>query len=338
MIKLIPNKRLVSGIKPTGDLTLGNYIGVLKPLLYLQQNLKNFDFYLFIADLHALTFYQEPQTLKQQIKKIAALYLATGLDPEKINLFVQSEVTQNTYLGYLLECNSYFSELQRMIQYKEKSKINAEGIRTSLFTYPTLMAADILIYDANLVPIGKDQKQHLELTKNLATRFNNLYGNTFVVPEPFFNPLGSKIKSLQNPLKKMSKSDTENPKSYILLLDDPQIIKSKIAQTVTDSQKIIKYDPENKPGISNLLTIYASLKQISIFESEKLFQKSNYKELKNKVGEEIINFVVPLQQKFYQLINSAKLDDILNKGAQKASLIAEKKIQQVRKKLGISRF
>jgi tryptophanyl-tRNA synthetase len=328
----------VSGIKPTGDLTLGNYIGILQPLLYLQQNLKHFDFYLFIADLHALTFYQEPQKLKIQIKKIAALYLAAGLNHDKINLFVQSEVTQHAYLSYILECTSYFSELKRMIQYKEKSKINLEGIRTSLFTYPTLMAADILIYDANLVPIGQDQKQHLELTKKLATRFNNLYGNIFIVPKPFFNPLGSKIKSLQNPLQKMSKSDNEDPKSYILLLDDPKIIKSKIAKTVTDSQKIIKYDPESQPGISNLLTIYASLKQISILESAKVFQKSNYKELKDKVSEEIINFVVPLQQKFYQLMNSAKLDDVLNQGAQKASLIAEKKIKQVQQKLGISRF
>ncbi|MBS2126500.1 tryptophan--tRNA ligase ['Fragaria x ananassa' phyllody phytoplasma] len=331
-------KKLVAGIKPTGNLTLGNYIGVLQPLLDLQKKLKNFDFYLFIADLHALTFYQDPQKLKKKIKEVAALYLATGLDVDKINLFIQSEVIEHSYLGYLLECQSYFNELQRMIQYKEKSKINPDGIRTSLFTYPTLMAADILIYDANLVAIGKDQKQHLELTQNLATRFNNLYGNTFTIPKAFFNPLGGKIKSLQNPLKKMSKSDINNNKNYILLLDKPEIIKKKIDQAVTDSERVIKYDPQNKPGISNLLNIYASLKQISIFESEKKFQLLSYKNLKNKVYEAIMNIVIPLQQKFYHFIDSPQLDLILNQGAQKARFIAIQKIKEVQKKLGISRF
>ncbi|WP_434062265.1 tryptophan--tRNA ligase [Candidatus Phytoplasma solani] len=331
-------KRLVSGIKPTGELTLGNYIGVLQPLLFLQKYLKNFDFYLFIADLHALTFYQEPVQLKKQIKKVAALYLAAGLEPEKINLFVQSEIIEHSYLGYLLECNSYFNELQRMIQYKEKSKKNNDSIRTSLFTYPTLMAADILIYDANLVPIGQDQKQHLELTKTLAIRFNNLYGNTFIVPEAFFNPLGTKIKSLQNPLKKMSKSKTENDKNYILLLDEPKEIKKKIMSAMTDSETIIKYDPENKPSISNLLTIYASLKKVSMQESEKIFQLSSYKNLKDKVYEVIIEFIVPLQRKFYQLIDSPQLNAILDEGAKKARFIAAYKIKEVQKKLGIARF
>ncbi|AGL90256.1 Tryptophanyl-tRNA synthetase [Candidatus Phytoplasma australiense] len=331
-------KRLVSGIKPTGDLTLGNYIGVLQPLLFLQKNLKNFDFYLFIADLHALTFYQEPSQLKKQIKKVAALYLASGLDPKKINLFIQSEIIEHSYLGYLLECNSYFNELQRMIQYKEKSKQNSNGMRTSLFTYPTLMAADILIYDANIVPIGQDQKQHLELTKTLATRFNHLYGNTFTIPEAFFNPLGTKIKGLQKPLKKMSKSETENDKNYILLLDEPEIIKKKIMAAVTDSDTFIKYDPENKPSISNLLTIYSALKKISIRESEKIFQSSSYKYLKDKIYEAVIEFIIPLQKKFYHLIDNPKLDEILNEGAKKARLIADAKIKEVQNKIGIMRF
>ncbi|CCP88353.1 Tryptophan--tRNA ligase [Candidatus Phytoplasma solani] len=334
---MIQKKRLVSGIKPTADLTLGNYIGVLQPLLQLQKNFKNFEFYLFIADLHALTFYQEPEKLKREIKKVAALYLASGLEPDKINLFVQSEIIEHPYLGYLLECNAYFGELQRMIQYKEKSQQNNDAIRTSLFTYPTLMAADILIYDANLVPIGQDQKQHLELTKKIAIRFNRLYGDTFTVPEPFFNSLGTKIKALQNPLKKMSKSDNENNKNYILLLDDPKTIKKKIAQAVTDSEKIIKYDPQNKPSISNFLTIYASLRQASVLEVEKEFQSSSYKDLKDKVYESIIEFIIPLQQKFYQLIDSPQLDIILQAGATKARLIASEKIKKVQKKLGIAR-
>jgi len=329
-------KHLVSGIKPTGQLTLGNYIGAIKQFVALQDELEDTKMFIFIADLHAITTPQERQTLKKNIKSIAALYMACGLDPEKVNLFVQSEVPEHAQLGYVMESTAYIGEMERMTQYKDKKQKQTEGVRTSLLTYPALMAADILLYDADIVPIGDDQKQHLELTRNLAQRFNHLYGETFVVPEGFFPKTGARIKSLTEPTKKMDKS-ADNPKSYILLLDDLNRIKNKIKSAVTDSDAVIKYDVENKPGISNLLTIYASLTNQEIDTIVDKYKDSNYQTFKSDLADIVVDAIRPIQEKYHQIINSKALDEALNKGRDEASYIARKKLTKVYRRLGLER-
>lgn len=330
-------KRLVSGIKPTGQLTLGNYIGALRQFVKLQDELEDTEFFIFIADLHAITTPQEKLALRKNIKSIAALYIACGLDPEKVNLFVQSEVLEHATLGYIMESTSYIGEMERMTQYKDKKGKQTEGIRTSLLTYPALMAADILLYDADIVPIGDDQKQHLELTRHLAQRFNNLYGDTFVVPVGFFPKTGARIKSLTEPLKKMDKS-SENQKAYILLLDDLNQVKNKIRSAVTDSDSNIKFDEKNKPGISNLLTIYSSLTDLSIKDLEKKYEDSNYKIFKEDLANIVADTLEPIQEKYNEIISSPYLDEVLNKGRDQASLIARKKIYKVYKRIGLGRI
>ncbi|WP_017193510.1 tryptophan--tRNA ligase [Vaccinium witches'-broom phytoplasma] len=334
----IAKKRLVTGIKPTGDLTLGNYLGVVKPLVNFQKKFnQEYDLYVFIADLHALTKFQEPTLLKKRIKNIAALYLASGLESSQVNLFVQSEVVQHTYLSYIMESTSYLGELNRMIQFKEQKKNNSsQNIRTSYYTYPLLMASDILLYDANVVPVGQDQKQHLELTRDLADRFNSLYGETFVIPE--FLKMGHTIKSLTEPTKKMSKSfqlDPQNDKGCIFLSEDLKIIRQKIMRSVTDSDKKIYYDVEKKPGISNLLTIYSALKDLSMEETEKYFLNSSYQILKEKVSDVVAETIDEIQKKFAFYNKNSILYEIFEKGAKKSSFIAETKIKKVKKKLGI---
>lgn len=329
-------KRLVSGIKPTGQLTLGNYIGAIKQFVALQDELEDTKMFIFIADLHAITTPQDRQELKKNIKSIAALYMACGLDPEKVNLFVQSEVPEHAQLGYVMESTAYIGEMERMTQYKDKKVKQTEGIRTSLLTYPALMAADILLYDADIVPIGDDQKQHLELTRNLAQRFNHLYGDTFVVPEGFFPKTGARIKSLTEPTKKMDKS-SENPKSYILLLDDLNRIKNKIKSAVTDSDGKIKFDVENKPGISNLLTIYASLTNRTIKDVETQYANSNYQTFKEDLATIVVDAIRPIQEKYQEIINSKALDEALDKGRDEASYIARRKLSKVYRKLGLER-
>ncbi len=330
-------KRLVSGIKPTGQLTLGNYIGAIKQFVALQDELEDTEFFIFIADLHAITTPQNRQELKKNIKSVAALYMACGLDPNKVNLFIQSEVQEHAQLGYVMESTAYIGEMERMTQYKDKKGKQVEGIRTSLLTYPALMAADILIYDADIVPIGDDQKQHLELTRNLAQRFNNMYGDTFVVPEGFYPKTGARIKSLTEPTKKMDKS-ADNPKSYILLLDDLNQIKNKIKSAVTDSDGIIKYDLKQKPGISNLLTIYASLTNRSIKDIEKQYQDSNYQTFKADLAEIVVDAIRPIQEKYKSIIDSKELDDALDKGRDQASFITRRKLSKVYKRLGLGRI
>jgi tryptophanyl-tRNA synthetase len=338
-IAVIPEKkkRLVSGIKPTGQLTLGNYIGALRQFVKLQDELSDHEHFIFIADLHAITTPQDRLELRKNIRSVAALYIACGLDPEKVNLFIQSEVSEHAALGYIMESTAYVGEMERMTQYKDKKGKQTEGIRTSLLTYPALMAADILLYDANVVPIGDDQKQHLELTRNLATRFNNLYGETFVVPEGFFPETGARIKSLTDPTKKMDKSG-ENEKSYILLLDDLGLVRRKIKSAVTDSDGIIKYEVRNKPGISNLLQIYSSLTDYSIKDLEKKYSDSNYATFKDDLAEIVVDALRPIQQKYFEIINDTKLDEILNQGAERASVIASRKMFKVYKKLGLGRI
>jgi tryptophanyl-tRNA synthetase len=335
---LISKKRLVTGIKPTGDLTLGNYLGVIKPLVNFQNNFnEEYDFYIFIADFHALTKFQKPTLLKKRIKNIATLYLSSGLEPSHVNLFVQSEIVQHAFLSYIMESTSYLGELNRMIQFKEQKRNNSsQNIRTSFYTYPLLMASDILLYDANMVPVGQDQRQHLEFTRDLANRFNSLYGETFVIPE--FLQMGYTIKSLNEPTKKMSKSfqlDPQNDKGCIFLLEDLTCIRQKVMRSVTDSEKKIYYDTERKPGISNLLTIYSALKDLSIEKVEKYFLNSSYQMLKEKVADLVVEKIDIIQKKFEYYNKNYILDEIFEKGAKKSRIIAQNKIKQVKKKLGI---
>ena len=325
-------ERLLSGIKPTGDLTIGNYIGALKNFSNMQ---KDYETFIFVADLHALTIQNNPIELKNKIKNILGIYLACGLDPKYTTLFIQSENMYHANLGWIFECNTYMGEASRMTQYKEKKKEN-ENVSVGLFTYPMLMAADILIYDADVVPVGIDQKQHVELARNIAERFNNRYGDTFKVPEPVINKEGAKIYDLQNPTKKMSKSD-DNDKGVILLLEDPEIARKKIMSAVTDSDMEVRYDPENKPGISNLLVIYSSLKDISISDAEKEFNGKNYGEFKRSVADCVVDFLTDLQAKYKKIMDSDMIDKILDESNEKVKKIAEEKVRIVFDKVGVGR-
>lgn len=321
---------MLSGIKPTGRLTLGNYIGAIRQFIQYQDE---YDMYIFIANLHAITITVDPKELKQNTKDLIALYLACGLDPEKVTLFLQSDVHQHAELGWIMTCHSYMGELQRMTQYKDKTAKGETGITAGLFTYPCLMAADILMYDADFVPVGVDQKQHVELARNLAERFNHRYGDIFKLPEPLTPKVGAKIYSLQNPTKKMSKSEA-NPKGTINLLDDPAQARNKIKSAVTDSIGIVQYDPINQPGVSNLLTILTSLSGESIDSIVSRYQGKGYGELKKEVGEVVYQFLSDLQERYRSIIASGQIDEILRKGNEKASRIAEKKLQNVKKKIG----
>lgn len=331
-------KRLVSGIKPTGSITLGNYLGAIKNFVQLQKELKDTEMFIFVADLHALTIEQDRKELKENIKKVAALYIACGLDPEKVNLFIQSQVIEHASLGWIMESTAYVGEMKRMIQYKEKSQNQKEGIKSSLFTYPALMAADILLYDASFVPIGEDQKQHLELTTILAERFNTKYGDTFVIPKGIYPKTARRIMDLQNPFKKMSKSNTQNQKGYILLLDDLNQIKNKIRSAVTDSDNKIRFDVKNKPGISNLLNIYSALTNITIDEIVKKYKNSSYKEFKEDLANIVYDEIKPIQDKYKEIIKSPKLNLALEKGRKRASLLAKRKLNKVYHKIGLLKF
>ncbi len=329
--------RFLSGIQPSGNITLGNYLGAIKNFVALQNEEKFDDILVFIADLHAITIPQDKQELRKNIRSLAAIYLASGLDPKKCHIFIQSEVPFHTELSWILECNTYIGEVQRMTQFKDKSKKEeTHGVSTGLLTYPILMASDILLYDTNLVPVGKDQKQHLELARDIAMRFNQKYGDTFVIPEPFISPKSAKIMSLTDPEKKMSKSD-ENPKSYISLLDDINIAKKKIKSAVTDSDTKVKYDIENKAGISNLLTIASSLSGDTIEKIEKDFENKNYQEFKEYVANLVGDLLADIQEKYNKIINSKELDEILDEGRNYATYLASKKINKIKNKVGLGR-
>lgn len=321
---------MLSGIKPTGRLTLGNYIGAIRQFVQYQDE---YDMYIFIANLHAITVTQDPAELKKNTKDLIALYLACGLDPKKVTLFLQSDVRQHAELGWIMTCHTYMGELQRMTQYKDKTAKGETGITAGLFTYPCLMAADILMYDADYVPVGVDQKQHVELARNLAERFNNRYGDVFRVPQPLTPKVGAKIYSLQNPTKKMSKSE-ENPKGTIDLLDDPAAARNKIKSAVTDSLGVIRYDPENQPGISNLLMIHSSLSNEPIESIVQRFENKGYGELKKEVGDIVFDFLSDLQKRYREIIASGQVDEVLREGNEKAGRIAEKKLRKIKKKLG----
>ena len=327
-------ERMLSGIKPTGKLTLGNYIGAIRNFLKYQDE---YEMFVFIANLHSITVPQDKLELKKNTYDLAALYLACGLDPEKTTLFLQTDVPEHANLGFVMTCHTYMGELNRMTQYKDKvQKLGDQSIGVGLFTYPTLMAADILLYDPQYIPVGHDQKQHVELTRDLANRFNNRHGETFVVPQPLVAKTGARIMSLSNPTKKMSKSDDPTDKGCIYLLDDPKVARKKIMSAVTDTGMEIKYDVENKPGISNLMTIMSCLTDISLEDIEQKYVGCNYGTFKKDLADIIENFLVDLQAKYKDICDQKIVNKILEEGAQKARRIANKKLMKVYKKLGLT--
>jgi len=325
-------KTIFSGIQPSGTLTLGNYIGAMKQFVELQDD---YNCYFCIVDQHAITVPQDRLALRKNIRSLAALYLAVGIDPEKSTLFIQSEVPAHAQAGWILQCVSYIGELERMTQFKDKSK-GKEAVSAGLLTYPPLMAADILLYNTDLVPVGEDQKQHLELTRDLAERFNKKYNDIFTIPEVRIPKVGARIMSLQDPTKKMSKSDP-NQKSFISLLDEPKQIEKKIKSAVTDSEGVVRYDKENKPGVSNLLSIYSILGNVSIEELEAKYEGKGYGEFKSDLAEVVVNALAPIQERYYELIDSEELDDILDHGAEKANKVASKMIKKMENAMGLGR-
>lgn len=329
-------KIVLSGVKPTGIPTLGNYLGALKNFVKLQNEMTDYQFLIFVADLHAITTPQEPKILKQNIRNVAALYLACGLQKERLTLFLQSEVKEHAELGYIMQSISYMGELERMTQYKDKMQKQVNGVTSALFTYPALMAADILLYDAKYIPVGDDQKQHLELTRDLAIRFNNRYGNTFTVPEGLISKKGARIMDLQDPTKKMDKS-ADNDKGCIFLLEPINSIKKKIKSAVTDSEAIVKYDKDNKPGISNLMTIYSTITGLSFEEIEAKYQGLGYGDFKGDLAEIVAKEIEVIQINFNKIVNSKELDDLLDQGRAQAEILAKRKLTKVYKKIGLGR-
>jgi len=325
-------KKILTGLKPSGELTLGSLIGSIEQMVKYQDE---YDSYMFIPDLHAITVSQDPEILHKRIRKNIALYLACGIDPDKNTIYLQSDNLYHANLSWILECNTYMGEASRMTQFKDKSS-KGENISVGLFTYPILMASDILLYDADYVPTGIDQKQHVELARNLAIRFNNKYGNTFNVPECLIPEVGAKIMDLQEPTKKMSKSD-DSYKGTILLLDSEEDIRKKIMSAVTDSDNKVYYDVENKPGISNLLTIYACVTKMDLSNVCEKFKDYNYGNLKREVADVVVDRLSKIKEKYDEIINSDMLDKILEDGMNKTNLIAKNKYDEVIKKVGLGR-
>lgn len=322
----------LTGLKPTGSLTLGNYIGAIKQMVKNQDNYFN---YLFVADMHAITVPIDKEELHNNIKNFIALYLACGIDPEKNVIYLQSDIEYIPCISWLLECNTYYGELSRMIQFKEKSKKNA-NFSVGLLTYPVLMATDILVVDADYVPVGIDQKQHVELTRDIAIRFNNKYGEIFKIPEPVVTEVGTKIMDLVDPSKKMSKTE-ENPKGVIGLLDDLDVARKKIMGATTDSEMSVRYDPENKPGISNLINIYAALTDKEVSEVEEIFKDSNYGNFKKEVANVVCEFLERIQSRYKELIDSEEVEKILQDGASVVRKMAMDKYFAMKKMIGLYR-
>lgn len=329
-------KRMVSAITPSGAMTLGNYLGAVKRFIEFQDE---YEMMIFIANLHAITVPQDKTELRKNMHEIATLYFACGLDPAKATVFVQSEVLAHAQLGWILNTQATMGELARMTQYKDKAakeELKEKGsIPAGLFVYPTLMAADILLYDAQFVPVGIDQKQHVELTRNLGERLNYRFGPMFMIPEPLITENKIKIMDLQDPTKKMSKS-SDNPKAIITMLDSPSLIHTKIKAAVTDSEGIIKYDLEYKPGISNLINIYAICKNIKIEEAIPRWVDKNYADLKNDVANAIVELIAPIQTRYQELLNNPLVEQWLTEGANKANYLANKKLNKVQNLLGLN--
>ena len=323
-------KVMLTGLQPTGVITLGNYVGAIKQMVINQDK---YNSVIFIADMHSITVPQDPKELHENIRSLVALYIACGIDPKKNTIFIQSENEYIANISWLLECNTYYGELSRMTQFKDKS-LKHKNFTSGLLTYPVLMAADILAMDTNVVPVGIDQKQHVELTRDIAIRFNKKYGETFVIPDVMISDSGTKIMNLVEPTKKMSKS-SNNPKSVIRLLDDEKTIRKNIMSATTDSEMSIKYDMENKPGISNLINIYSVLKDVSVKEVEKEFENSNYGEFKKKVADVVVSELLNIKEKYNEIINSKYFDEILEEGAKIARAKAKEKFMLMKKKMGL---
>lgn len=323
-------KRILSGVQPTGDVTIGNYLGAIKRFVELQDNYEPF---FMIANLHAWTVEQDPEVLRNKTLELAALYLAVGLDPAKATIFVQSDVPEHAELAWLLQCITYFGELGRMVQFKEKST-GKQNVSVGLYTYPVLQAADILLYLPDQVPVGEDQKQHLELSRDLAQRFNSKFGETFVVPEPLISEFGARIMGLDDPSKKMSKS-APSPFNRITMADSPADMRSKIMKAVTDTDNEIRFDPEAKPGISNLLTIHSLFSGESIEQLVERFQGQGYGTLKKDLVEVVTAELLPIQERRQQYLESGELPDILRQGAERAREVAAGTLQSVKQKMGL---
>ncbi len=323
-------KSVLSCIQPSGMLTLGNYLGALKNWLYMQDE---FNCTYAVADLHAITVRQEPAKLRAQIYSTCALLLALGLDPEKSTLFVQSHVPEHSALSWLLSCNTQFGELSRMTQFKDKSAKHADNVNAGLFTYPVLMAADILLYKPDFVPVGADQKQHLEIARDIATRFNHLYGDVFTIPEPYIAKVGARVMSLQDPTKKMSKSD-ENVNSWVAMLDDRDTIIRKFKRAVTDSEAQVRVS-EDKPGVTNLINIYSAVTGKTTDEVEKEFEGKGYGDFKLAVGEAVADELAPIKEAYDKIItDKGELERIFREGAERAERTARKTYFKAMKKVG----
>ena len=332
MEQQIQKQRIFSGIQPTGNLTLGNYIGALRNFSLLQDE---YDCLYSIVDLHALTVRQNPAELKKACLRTMSVFLASGLDPEKNIIFFQSQVAAHSELAWLLDCFTYMGELSRMTQFKDKSAKHADNINCGLFAYPVLMAADILLYQTNLVPIGADQKQHLELSRDIAQRFNGIYGDVFTVPEGYFPKVGARVMSLQEPTRKMSKSDPED--TYIAILDKPEIIRKKIRRAVTDCDNSVVYDPENKAGVANLMSIMSALSGCTMDQITADYDGQGYGKFKDAVADCVIAALEPIQQNYDRISgDKAYLQQVMDSGRERASALAHRTMLKVRKKLGIA--
>lgn len=323
-------KVIFSGIQPSGQLTLGNYLGAIKNWVALQDE---FDCYFCVVDLHAITVKQEPKDLRQRTLEVLAIYIAAGIVPEKNTLFIQSHVPAHSECAWLLTCNTYMGELSRMTQYKDKSQRYGDSIGAGLFTYPVLMAADILLYNTDLVPVGQDQKQHLEIARDIANRFNNTYSPTFKIPDPYIPKVGAKVMSLQEPTKKMSKSD-DNSNAYILIMDPPEVIRKKISRAVTDSLGVINYSDE-QPGVKNLLDLLIAINGSTAEELVEYYKDKGYADLKKDVADAIVNELEPIQNKVKDILKDKKaLEDIYKLGAEKANYVSMKTLRKMQKKIG----
>ena len=330
MEQTVRKQRILSGIQPSGTPTLGNYIGAMRNWKLLEDE---YDCLYMIADLHAITVRQEPAKLRQQSIQLLALLLAIGLDPEKNVLFFQSHVPQHAQMNWLLNCYTYMGEMSRMTQFKDKSAKHADNINCGLFTYPVLMAGDILLYQANLVPVGVDQTQHLEICRDIAARVNGLYSGVFTIPEGYYPKVGARVMSLQEPTRKMSKSDADD--SFISILDGPDAVRRKIRRAVTDSDGEIRFDPENKPGVSNLLSILSALTGETIDSLAESFADKGYGDLKSAVTDATIETLVPIQTSFNQyMADKSYLESVYRTGAERASRIAERTLAKLMKKIG----
>ena len=326
-------KRMLSGIKPSGDLTLGSYLGAIRNWA---ERAEEYDCFYFMADLHAITVRQNPADLRRRTLEQLAQYIACGLDPEKNTLFIQSHVHQHAELGWVLQCYSMFGELSRMTQFKDKSAKNADNINGGLFSYPSLMAADILLYQPDLVPVGEDQKQHVELCHTIARRFNGVYGDVFKMPEPFVPKVGARIMSLTNPAAKMSKSENEDT-GRVLLMDTPETIMRQFKRAITDSdtENCVRYDKENKPGVANLMTIYSAVTGKTFAEIEAEFAGRGYGAFKPAVGEAVVETLRPIREEASRIMkDKAYLEKVYKEGAEKAGFVAEKTLRKVYKKVG----